>query len=237
MKNYICSIIFFTIFSFVFCSNGFSQILSEDDFEAKLKATPNAQLVDVRTSGEYGGGHLQKAKNIDFRGADFEQKIKTLDKSKPVFVYCLSGGRSKAASEILKKNGFNQVYDLMGGWLRWSRLGKPAEGVAEIAPGTNTGSISQASINALVAKGNVVVLDFYASWCGPCIKMMPMVEKISEEMKGKVTFLKIDADAYKNLVSAYNVDEIPTFIIFKNGKQNMRAIGLQREKDFKEMLE
>jgi thioredoxin 1 len=81
------------------------------------------------------------------------------------------------------------------------------------------------------------VLDFYASWCGPCIKMMPMVEKLSEEMKGNVTFLKIDADEYKNLVSAYNVDEIPTFIIFKNGKQNMRAVGMQREKDFREMLE
>ncbi len=237
MKNNICSFIFFAIFSFVFCTNGISQVLPEDDFEAKLKANPNAQLIDVRTSGEYGGGHLPNAKNIDFRGADFEQRIKTLDKSKPVFVYCLSGGRSKSATEILKKNGFNQVYDLMGGWLRWSRLGKPAEGVADRPAGANGGGISQASINALVAKGNVVVLDFYASWCGPCIKMMPMVERISEEMKGKVTFLKIDADEYKNLVGAYNVDEIPTFIIFKNGKQNMRAVGMQREKDFREMLE
>ena len=105
MKNNIRSIIFFAILYFANYMVGFSQILPIDDFEKKYKETPNAQLVDVRTTGEYGGGHLPKAQNIDYKSADFTTKIQTLDKSKPVFLYCLSGGRSGEAMTILKQNG------------------------------------------------------------------------------------------------------------------------------------
>ena len=94
MKNNIRSITFFTILYFANQAIGFSQVLPTDDFEKKYKETPNAQLVDVRTTGEYGGGHLPKAQNVDFRSPDFTEKIQTLDKTKPIFVYCLSGGRS-----------------------------------------------------------------------------------------------------------------------------------------------
>ena len=105
MKNNICSIIFFAIVYFANSSIGFSQVLSVDEFEKKYAEMPTAQLVDVRTTGEYGGGHLPKAQNIDYRSADFTQKIQSLDKTKPVFVYCLAGGRSAEAVNIFKQNG------------------------------------------------------------------------------------------------------------------------------------
>ena len=84
----------------------FSQTLEVEPFEQKLKETQKAILLDVRTSGEFGGGHLPKAQNMDFRSPDFTNQIKTLPKDQPIFVYCLSGGRSSQAAELLKKEGY-----------------------------------------------------------------------------------------------------------------------------------
>ncbi|MCU0467795.1 MAG: thioredoxin domain-containing protein [Arcicella sp.] len=233
MKNNICSIIFFTIFYFVSIPFGIAQVLSVDEFEKKYAESSTAQLVDVRTSGEYGGGHLPKAQNIDYRSADFAQKIQTLDKTKPVFVYCLAGGRSAEAATIFKQNGFTEVYDLGGGYLKWTTKMKPVEGVK---PTDRKNALSKEYIEKSVKENKIVVLDFYATWCGPCIKMMPTIDKLQTEMAGKVVFEKVDADANKNLISDYKVDEIPTFLIYKNGKLAMRAVGFQTEKAFREMI-
>ena len=233
MKNNIRSIIFFTVLYFANQIIGFSQVLSTDDFEKKYKETPNAQLVDVRTTGEYGGGHLPKAQNIDYKSADFTTKIQTLDKSKPVFLYCLSGGRSGEAMTILKQNGFSEVYNMGGGYLKWTSKMKPVEGVK---PVDATNGLSKDYMDKLLKDNKIVVLDFYASWCAPCLKMMPMIDKLSAEMKGKVAFEKVDSDANKALVAEYKIDEIPTFLIYKNGKMTMRAVGFQTEKAFRDMI-
>ena len=233
MKNNIRSIIFFAVVYFANTAIGFSQILSVDDFEKKYAETPTAQLVDVRTSGEYGGGHLPKAQNIDYKSADFVTKIQTLDKSKPVFVYCLSGGRSGEAMTILKQNGFNEVYNMGGGYLKWTSKMKPVEGVK---PVDSANGLSAAYMDKLLKDNKIVVLDFYASWCAPCLKMMPTIDKLSAEMKGKVAFEKVDSDANKALVAEFKIDEIPTFLIYKDGKMTMRAVGFQTEKAFREMI-
>ena len=233
MKNNIRSIIFFATLYFANYMVGFSQILPIDDFEKKYKETPNAQLIDVRTTGEYGGGHLPKAQNIDYKSADFTEKIQTLDKSKPVFLYCLSGGRSGEAMTILKQNGFNEVYNMGGGYLKWTSKMKPVEGVK---PVDNANGLSATYMAKLLKDNKIVVLDFYASWCAPCLKMMPTIDKLSAEMKGKVAFEKVDSDANKALVAEYKIDEIPTFLIYKDGKMTMRAVGFQTEKAFREMI-
>ena len=129
MKNNIRSITFFAILYFANHAIGISQVLSADDFEKKYTETQNAQLVDVRTTGEYGGGHLPKAKNVDYKNPDFTEKIQTLDKTKPIFVYCLSGGRSAEAANVMRQNGFKEVYEMSGGYLKWTTKMKPVEGV------------------------------------------------------------------------------------------------------------
>ena len=75
----------------VVATRGFAQTpLSVEAFDQKLSATPEGQLLDVRTSAEYGQGYLAKSVNMDVKDPVFVQKIATLDKDKPVFVYCLS---------------------------------------------------------------------------------------------------------------------------------------------------
>jgi thioredoxin 1 len=234
MKNYICSIIFFTILYFANAIVGFSQILSIDEFEKKYSETPTAQLVDVRTSGEYGGGHLPKAQNVDFRSADFTQKVQTLDKTKPTFVYCLSGGRSAEAANIMRQNGFTNVYEMGGGYLKWTTKMKPVEGVK---PTDSKNALSKEYLDKLLKSNKIVMLDFYAIWCGPCMKMMPTIDKLKAELGDKVAIEKVDSDANKALVADFKVDEIPTFLIFKDGKQIMRATGMQTDKALREMLE
>ncbi len=105
------------------CTADAQNALAPAAFEAKI-ATPNVQLVDVRTPQEFANGHLQNAKNVNFNDAEFKQKIALLDKSKPIAVYCGVGGRSGKASKILIELGFKDITDLAGGITAWSAANK-----------------------------------------------------------------------------------------------------------------
>jgi rhodanese-related sulfurtransferase len=94
--------------------------LAPDAFIAKLQSSNGGQLVDVRTPEEFNEGKIENAQNIDFYANDFKSKIEALDKSKPVFIYCRSGGRSAKAANIFKEAGFKEIYDLQGGYMNYS---------------------------------------------------------------------------------------------------------------------
>lgn len=78
-------------------------------------------IIDVRTPDEINKGYIQGTMNINFYLADFEDKIKALDKDKEYYVYCRSGGRSAKASKLMNKLGFNKVYNLEGGYQAWEK--------------------------------------------------------------------------------------------------------------------
>ena len=101
-------------------------LVDSNKFEEQMKE-PTSQIVDVRTSEEFNDGHITNAINMDVTSDDFESKIATLDKEKPVMVYCKAGGRSAKAAGILKEKGFKQVYDLDGGMIGWNEAKKPIE--------------------------------------------------------------------------------------------------------------
>jgi thioredoxin len=211
----------------------FAQNLPVESFEKKLQETSNAFLLDVRTSGEFGGGHLPKATNIDFRSPDFASKIKDLPKDKPVFVYCLSGGRSAQAAEMLRKEGF-QVTELQGGYLKWTTKLKPLEGVPSVS---HDQAWDLSAFGKLIQGENAVVVDFYAKWCAPCLKMMPTVDKLSNDYKGKVTVLKVEADGNQAVLQKYEIDEIPSFLVFQKGKLLQKTSGFREEAQLKELFD
>ena len=87
----------------------------------------------------------------------------------------------------------------------------------------------------LEAKETVLV-DFYADWCGPCKMMAPVVEKISEELDGKVKLCKLNVDEAGDIAAQYGVMSIPTFIVFKQGNPCKTAVGVQKEEILKDMI-
>lgn len=82
-------------------------------------------ILDVRTPGEYQSGHIQGAQLMNIADRDFADQLATLDKSKPVFVYCRSGARSSNAMRQMVSLGFKEVHNLQGGILSWSAKGQP----------------------------------------------------------------------------------------------------------------
>lgn len=88
-----------------------------DTFAQEI-TNPAVQLIDVRTAAEYAEGHIPGAALMDVGEESFEAKIQTLDKSRPVALYCRSGRRSKAAAERVVKAGY-EVVELDGGILSW----------------------------------------------------------------------------------------------------------------------
>lgn len=92
--------------------------VSADEFKKLLTEKPG-QLIDVRTPQEFASGSIEGAENIDFYSADFSEQLDKLDKTKPVYVYCKSGGRSGQAKAMLTEKGFTTVYNLIGGYSNW----------------------------------------------------------------------------------------------------------------------
>ncbi|HRZ98032.1 MAG TPA: thioredoxin [Paludibacter sp.] len=70
-----------------------------------------------------------------------------------------------------------------------------------------------------------VLVDFYATWCGPCKTMSPIVESIGKEMQGQIRVLKIDVDKNQAVASAFQIQAVPTFLIFKKGKVVWKKAG------------
>ena len=115
-------ILFFLLFPILIFSqeiDSFYELVSYDIYKNKI-STKDALVFDVRTTEEFNLGHIKGSINIDFYDeklfVDFFQKI---NKTKPIYIYCRSGNRSKKSSEILKKIGFDKVYDLLGGYKNW----------------------------------------------------------------------------------------------------------------------
>ncbi len=90
--------------------------VDEVTFLSFIQENKDVQIVDVRTPGEYEGGYIPNAVNIDFNGANFEAEINKLDKTKPVVIYCHSGGRSGKALSMMKNMDFTTVLELEGGY-------------------------------------------------------------------------------------------------------------------------
>lgn len=100
-----------------------NESLDPHAFKSKIETAPDGVVLDVRTPEEVAQGVIAGAKVIDFKGSDFEQQIESLDKSKPYFVYCASGGRSGKTASLMKEKGFTKVYSLEGGITAWKEQG------------------------------------------------------------------------------------------------------------------
>jgi len=98
------------------------KVISPEEMQNLLELE-DVQIVDVRTPEEYQDGFIQNSQNIDFNSPSFDEDITKLDKTKPVILYCKSGGRSAKCTKKLKAAGFVKIYDLDGGITKWKFKG------------------------------------------------------------------------------------------------------------------
>jgi thioredoxin 1 len=83
----------------------------------------------------------------------------------------------------------------------------------------------------------VVLVDFYADWCGPCRMMTPVLEKVAQEVKGKAVIGKVDIDKAQKIAAQFRVTSVPTLILYKEGKEVGRLIGLRNVATVKNFIE
>ena len=207
---------------------GSGATLPAKEFQQKMAELPSAPLLDVRTPEEFSKGHLAHAKNWNWTDGQFKGKVGELDPAQPVFVYCLSGGRSGAAVSLLRSKGFQQVYEMQGGIMKWNAANLPLE---TEEGGDAPAGMSKTDFEALFNTDKVVLVDFYADWCAPCKRMKPYLDEISKDMADKVTVVRIDADANPALCNALGVEALPVLHVYKNKQltwQNTGYIGKEQ---------
>jgi rhodanese-related sulfurtransferase len=228
MKNRILYILS-TAFFLLSCNSN-AQNVDANAFEQKINAG-GVQVLDVRTAGEYSGSHLKNVMLADWTNkAQFEERVKYLDKNKTLLVYCAAGGRSGQAAVWLKEQGFKEVVNLQGGITAWNAAGKPVvrEGGAV--------ELSTAAFNATIASSGIVLVDIGATWCPPCKKMEPILDELSKTLQGKYTLLKVDGGNDVTVMKELGAAVLPTFMVYKNGKLSWKKEGIATLEELKSAL-
>jgi len=229
------SSIFFLLLSFTIlsCNGQTSKNITDIDpktFSEKITATPNAQIIDVRTPQEFASGHLDNAVNIDWLGDNFLANAEKLDKTKPVFVYCKTSNRSPQAAKKLEELGFTTIYNMQGGLLKWD-----AEGFSK--PTDRIIGVCSQEYAELLNSDKKVLIDFYAEWCAPCKKMTPYLLKMQKELGDKVVIIRLNADENPTLIKEMKILELPTLLIYENKELKWKHSGFISEEDLKKQLQ
>lgn len=223
----------YNLFTAIFCIGLFSACnnspqqtnLSVPDFEKGFTQS-NGQLLDVRTPDEYQSGHLKNAMLADWNNETvFQERVKALDKNKPVYTYCLSGARSDAATDWLNQHGYT-AYNLSGGIAAWKSADKPVE------MNQTKKQMTLEEYMAQIPKDKTVLVDISAIWCPPCKKMSPVIDALVKSNGQQFVLLKIDGGEQSDICKALQVDNFPTFIIYKQGAEVWRKQGLTEAKEF-----
>ena len=229
IKNLYFAVFVFLIYSCKGQTSKNIESIAPKEFSEKLNATKNPQILDVRTKEEFAGEHLENAKNENWNDSNFDFNVKKYDKTKAVFVYCLSGGRSKKAAEKLISLGFLKVYELQGGIMKWNaaKLSKPSD---------KTIGMTMQDYNKLLISDKKVLISFYADWCAPCKKMTPYILKMQKELSDTVVVIRLNADENKTVVQELKIDALPTLILYQNQTVKSRKSGFISENDLRKII-
>lgn len=217
------------------CNTSKNETLGSKEFSEIIKQN-GVQLIDIRTPEEFSTGYIEGATNIDFYDQAFAEKMNKLDKKRPLAMYCKSEGRTKEALKMIADAGFEKIYMLKGGLLSWEHDGfklitpKPVEPTAK--------SISKEEYEKLINSAKIVIIDFNATWCRPCLMLKPILDKISTEYASKnVKVVSIDVDESKALSNDLKVNEIPLLLFYKDGKLMEQMIGFNPEETIVQVIE
>jgi len=231
----IITILTFFVFSSTVAQNSTYHQLNSQEFN-KLIQSGTGMLLDVRTHGEFDNEHIAKSAYLNYYAFDFKKKLLLLPKDEPIYLYCTTGYRSEKAAKILVENGFTQVYNLKHGILEWNLQDLPViEGEK-----TDKKQADKVSINLYdetISSGTLVLIDFYAPWCGPCRKMMPLIDSLKTQYHPQMKVFKVNVDVSKKLVKQQKIIGVPLFRMYRNGKLLFEHDGMLTRNELEAVIE
>ena len=231
----IITILTFFVFSSAVAQNSTYHQLNSQEFN-KLIQSGKGMLLDVRTHGEFDNEHIAKSAYLNYYAFDFKKKLLLLPKDEPIYLYCTTGYRSEKAAKILVENGFTQVYNLEHGILEWNLQDLP---VVEDEK-TDKKQADKVGINLFdktINSDTLVLIDFYAPWCGPCRKMMPLVDSLKTQYHPQMKVFKVNVDVSKKLVKQQKIIGVPLFRMYRNGKLLFEHDGMLTRNELEAVIE
>ena len=98
------------------------------------------------------------------------------------------------------------------------------------------GAILREKVHERSSGNQITLVDFFATWCGPCKMMHPVLEQLKEDLGDSIRILKIDVDNNESLSETYRIQSVPTLMLFKEGKQLWRQSGAMRVQELKDLI-
>ena len=211
------ALLFLIIIFFISCSNKNTLVYEKTDILSLDKILNDTDIIilDVRTSEEINAGYIPNSTFIDYYDKNFENKINLIDSSKKIYTLCKSGGRSVKAAEILSKNGFRNVYNLEGGFMRWKANKMPYDINLVNNDSSNSDLISEISLDSLIENNTNTLIYISTKWCSPCKKMEPIIDKLVDN-NSSLKVIKIDLDANAYAQERFNVKSLPALVLYEN---------------------
>jgi hypothetical protein len=232
MKYKFCICLFFMASFIISCAQtntSSAQTLNAPSYKEAITAK-NIQILDVRTAAEFNAGHIKHALQANWLDQkEFMDRTQHLDKNLPVYVYCQAGGRSASAQAALETQGY-KVINLEGGMSNWKMNGFPVEGAG------NKVQMRVEDFDKTIKANKWVLVDIGADWCPPCRKMLPVLETLKQKPASPFYFLAVDGGEDIEVMKSLKSEGLPTFILFKNGKETWRHQGLVTVEEFNTAL-
>ena len=210
-------LLFFVLIFSISCGNKNTLIYEKIDI-LKLDQILNDKdiiILDVRTLEEINSGYIPNSTFIDYYDENFESKINLIDRSKKIYTLCKSGGRSVKAAEILSQKGFQKVYNLDGGFMRWKANNMPYDKNLVNNDSSTLELISEHTLDSLIENNINTLIYIYTKWCSPCKKMEPTMDKLVDNTSS-LNVIKIDLDANTYAQKRFDVKSLPTHVLYEN---------------------
>lgn len=199
--------------------------LTLDSFTAKIGRQDKPQIIDARSADEFALNHINGAVNFNLQTEDYANRVLSLNKNEPVFIYSIGTGRSGQLAKDLRSKGFKEVYDLQGGIANWVGGGKPYYTSAKK-------SVTQQEYKNILANNQLVLVDIGSRYCGACKKVKPILDSLRRENGDALKIVEIDLEESPQLITELKtVDAFPYLILYKQGEVALKRSGLSALKN------
>ena len=234
--KHILSIIIAIVITIVITAqkNDYHQVNSHQ-FDSLIK-TGKGMLLDVRTKGEFDNEHIKNSGQLNYYALDFKKKLDLLPKDQEIYLYCNTGYRSEKTAKTLIKKGFTHVYNLERGIMEWNFVELPVV-IGQKTNKVQPDKVSIEAFNKVINSDTLVLIDFYAPWCGPCRKMMPLIDSIKTKYHPQMQVFKVNSDVSKKLIKQQKIIGVPLFRLYRNNELLFEKDGMLSRNELEDIIE